>query len=172
MSTIFRKTAKGVTEIETRQHRLTPRVRNALILVDGKRDVSALKVLMPQLLEEALQALLDQGFVEIIGESAAPSPSRAAPVARSESRPMPMDGGPSTVAPSLPASGPSFTVRQRTAVRDLNDTVGPMAESLAIRMERARDEADLRALVQMAVQLIGNARGRSAAEGYATRHRF
>ena len=45
MSIIFRKTAKGISEIETREHRLTPRVRNALILVDGRRDLAALKML-------------------------------------------------------------------------------------------------------------------------------
>lgn len=172
MSTIFRKTAKGATEIETRQHRLLPRVRNALILVDGRRDVAALKVLMPQQLDEALQALLDQGFIEVIGETAAPQPPRAAPAAPAETRVPQLTDEPAAAAPAAPQAGPPFAVRQRTAVRELNDAIGPMAESLAIRMERARDEADLRPLVQMAVQLIGNSRGRSAAEGYATRHRF
>ena len=63
-----------------------------------------------------------------------------------------------------------FNVRQRAAVRDLNDAIGPAAESLAIRMERARHEDDLRPLLQTAVQLIGNARGRSLADAYAKRH--
>lgn len=63
-----------------------------------------------------------------------------------------------------------FNVRQRAAVRDLSDAIGPMAESLAIRMERARHEDDLRPLVQTAVQLIGNTRGRSVADAYARRH--
>ena len=69
-------------------------------------------------------------------------------------------------------SGASFTTRQRTAVRALHDAIGPIAEPLAIRMERARNETELRPLVQMAVQLIGDARGHAAAEAYATRHGF
>ena len=37
MSTIFRKTAKGTSEVETRANRLPPRLRAALILVDGRQ---------------------------------------------------------------------------------------------------------------------------------------
>ena len=36
MATIYRKTAKGVREIETRATKLAPRFRSLLILVDGK----------------------------------------------------------------------------------------------------------------------------------------
>ncbi len=38
MATIYRKTAKGHSEIETRAHRLAPRLRSALIMVDGRRS--------------------------------------------------------------------------------------------------------------------------------------
>ena len=69
MSIIFRKTAKGVAEIETREHRLPPRVRNALILVDGKRDVAALKGLMPLQVDESLATLLEQAFIRPISSS-------------------------------------------------------------------------------------------------------
>jgi hypothetical protein len=37
-------------------------------------------------------------------------------------------------------------------------------------MERARDMDELRPLIQMAAQIIGNVRGRAAAEAYAARH--
>jgi WD40 repeat protein len=40
MPTIYRKTAKGQSEIETRVHRLAPRFRSLLILVDGRRIAS------------------------------------------------------------------------------------------------------------------------------------
>ena len=36
MSTVYRKTAKGQAEIDTRAYRLLPRLRQALILVDGR----------------------------------------------------------------------------------------------------------------------------------------
>jgi hypothetical protein len=37
MATIYRKTAKGHSEIETCAARLPPRLRSALILIDGRR---------------------------------------------------------------------------------------------------------------------------------------
>ncbi len=170
MSIIYRKTAKGVHEIETREFRLTPRVRNALILVDGKRDVAALQALMPQQVDGTLEILLEQNFIEVIGETLESPPGRAAVEARNRTSAAPVALPPPTAAPQPATSAVPFAQRQRSAVRDLNDAVGPMAESLAIRMERARDDADLRVLVQMAVQMIGNARGRSAAASYAQRH--
>jgi hypothetical protein len=167
MSIIFRKTAKGVIEIETREHRLPPRVRNALILVDGKRDVAALKVLMPQQVDGTLETLLEQAFIEVVGESVAASSSRALPDANARASTGPVANAQTAALPASSTSDPSFATRQRAAVRDFNNAIGPMGESLAIRMERARDESELRPLVQMAVQLIANARGRSAAEAYA-----
>jgi len=178
MPTIFRKTAKGVHEIETREYRLPPRVRNALILVDGKRDVVALQTLIPQQVDATLELLFEQAFIEVVGESVAAAPARPADPGRVQNMAAP-------VAPSAPAAEPvaapaaepvaappavPFNQRQRAAVRDLNDAVGPMAEALAIRMERARADAELQPLLQAAVQLIGNARGRAAAEAYARRH--
>jgi hypothetical protein len=172
MSIIFRKTTKGVHEIETREHRLPPRVRNALILVDGKRDVATLKALMPQQVDGTLELLLEQAYIEVVEGVAATSALRAAPETGVRTSAAPAATAPTMAAPAASTPVPSLATRQRTAVRELNDAMGPMGESLAIRMERARDEAELRPLVQMAVQLIGNARGRSAAEAYAKRHGF
>ena len=70
-------------------------------------------------------------------------------------------------APSQPAL--DFEARRRAAVRGLNDQLGPRAETLAIKMERARTAEELRPLLATAVQLIGNARGRAAADDYAAR---
>jgi hypothetical protein len=170
MSTIFRKTAKGVSEIETREHRLPPRVRNALILVDGKRDLASLKVLMPQEVDESLQTLLERAFIEVAGESVVASTLRAMPIAGARTMARSVADAQAAVSPAAPTSGPSFATRQRTAVRELHDAVGPIGEALAIRMERARDAAELLPLVRSAVQLIDNARGRSSAAAYAARH--
>ena len=38
MATVYRKTDKGRNEIETRANRLLPRLRSALIVVDGQRN--------------------------------------------------------------------------------------------------------------------------------------
>ncbi|MDP3085766.1 MAG: hypothetical protein Q8N44_19040, partial [Rubrivivax sp.] len=66
MATIYRKTAKGLTEIATREHRLTPRLRSALIVTDGKRNDAELRALISQQADETLASLLEQGFIEAV----------------------------------------------------------------------------------------------------------
>ena len=153
MPIIYRKSAKGVAEIETRAHRLPPRMRSTLILVDGKRDDEDLKSLVAQQAAETLQALLDQGFIEAVGETMRPVPVPAPPVA----------AAPYALAPA------DFQALRRAAVRALNDAVGPPAESLAIRMERARDAAELQPLLAQAAKLMAGARGPAAAADFAAR---
>jgi len=153
MPTIFRKTAKGVTEIETRAHRLAPRMRSALIMVDGKRSDADLRPLIQQQPDETLAALAEQGFIEVL--AAAPDAVQAPRAA------------PAAAAPARPAA--DFEARRRAAVRGLNDQLGPLAETLAIKIERARTADELRPLLATAVQVIGNARGRGAAADYAAR---
>ena len=153
MPTIFRKTAKGVTEIETRAHRLAPRMRSALIMVDGKRSDADLRPLIQQQPDETLAALAEQGFIEVL--AAAPDAVQAPRAA------------PAAAAPAGPAA--DFEARRRAAVRGLNDQLGPLAETLAIKIERARTADELRPLLATAVQVIGNARGRGAAADYAAR---
>ena len=160
MPTIFRKTAKGVTEIETRAFRLAPRMRSALIMVDGKRSDADLRPLIQQQPDETLAALAEQGFIEVLARTPAPGQApRAAPA--SSAAPA------IAAAPARPAL--DFEAQRRAAVRVLNDQLGPGAETLAIRMERARTAEELRPLLATAAQLIANARGRAAGEAYAAR---
>jgi len=144
MPTIFRKTNKGLTEIGTREYRLAPRMRSALILVDGKRSDDDLRPLIQQQPDETLASLAEQGFIEVVATAPAPAPAPARP-------------------------GVDLETQRRAAVRALNDHLGPLAETLAIKMERARTADELRPLLAAAVQLIGNARGRAAADAYAAR---
>jgi hypothetical protein len=156
MPIIFRKTAKGISEIETRAHRLPPRLRSTLILVNGKRDSADLKLLISQQGEETLQALVDQGFIEAVGETVHAAPPAAPPVAAAP-------------AAAYAAATPDFVTLRRDAVRALNDALGPAAESLAIRMEKSHDETELRPLLTQAAKLVAGARGQAAAEAFAAR---
>ncbi|RVU43418.1 hypothetical protein [Rubrivivax rivuli] len=155
MPTRFRKTAKGLAEIETRAHRLSPRLRALLIMVDGKRDLAALEALMPQQAEAALAELTSQGFIEASGESAAAAPTPATV--------------PAQPAPPPPSPAADFEKLRREAVRALNDLAGPAAETVALRMEKARNTDELRPLIAQAAQTVANMRGRAAAEAYAAR---
>jgi hypothetical protein len=158
MAITYRKSSKGVSEIETRAHRLAPRLRSALIVVDGRRNATELYKLIPQQAEETLASLLEQGFIEAVAEkpaaaAAAPPAAAPAPAARPVPRP----------------AGADFETRRRDAVRRLTDLVGPMGEALAMRMERSRSADELRPILALASQIIANTRGRQPAADYAAR---
>lgn len=154
MSITYAKTADGQNEIETRARRISPRLRSALILVDGKRNDEELGRLIQQS-EETLQALLEAGLIEVVARSAPKAAAR---------EPVPAPEAP----PAAPELSPAdFEARRREAVRAINDLLGPQAEALAIRLERATDTAQLREALERAVAYIANARGGGAAAQFA-----
>jgi hypothetical protein len=179
MPTIFRKTAQGVTEIETRRYRLAPRMRSMLILVDGRRDSADLAQLITQQAEETLETLSSQGFIEAVGETLPAaalattaddelgSASRPAPLAQSLLRNQPLNSAPTPAPRSEPP--PDMNALRRSAIRDLTDQLGPSADSLAVRMERAKSISELQPLLSQAAQLIRAARGHEAAGRFSER---
>lgn len=154
MATIYTKTAAGQNEIDTRSRRIPPRARTLLILVDGKRSDEELFKLVADG-PAVLQTLVDAALVEAVGRPAEPAraaaPAKAAPEA---------DHKPATA--DLPT-------RRRDAVRAVTDLLGPAAETLALRIERANDEDELRVALERAVAYIANARGGGAAAQFASR---
>jgi hypothetical protein len=159
MAHIYRKTAKGAAEIETRAHRLTPRMRSALILVDGRRSEDELRALVQYQADETIDGLVSQGFIEVAGV-AAPKPAPA---------PAPPPAAAPVAAPPRPAPVIDIKTLCRDAVRELSHQVGPMAEALAIRMERAKTYDELRPLLNSAAQVIDNTRGTTASNAFRSR---
>lgn len=154
MATTYCKTAKGVTEIETRAFRLTPRLRSTLILLDGKRTLDELRTLVSQGLDENLEALHQGGFIEAVAVPDPVRPQRSAPAPR-----------------PAPPAGPSadFLAARREVLRTINEQLGPVAESLAIKMERTTSEAEFRPLLATAAQLLFQVRGAQAAQAFRAR---
>lgn len=155
MATVYRKTDKGQAEIETRAHRLVPRLRTALILVDGKRSSDELAGLIANEPVQTLQTLLEQGFIEAF--EVAPPRSTPKPVAAPEP------------APPLEPVGDSRALerRKRDAVRFLTDQIGPMAEAIGVRIEKTTNWTDLLAAMQVAQQILQNTRGSGTAGEFA-----
>lgn len=72
MTTVFAKTRKGQEEIDLRGGSLGPRARRLLILFDGKRDIDALRAMMPDpKFDETFELLVAGGFVAAPGAAAA-----------------------------------------------------------------------------------------------------
>jgi len=162
MSTIYRKTPSGQDEIETRARRLPPRLRTALILVDGKRTEDELRQMIAQQADETLAALIEQGLIEV---SEAPA-TKPRPVATSAA---PAVAAPTALAPPPPAAARPFEQVRRDSVRHFTDLVGPMAEALAIKMEKARNIDELKPLLELARQIIANSRGSAAAAEFTAK---
>lgn len=63
---LFHKTAKGIEEMEKRNHGLGPKVRRILIMIDGKRSVDALREMIPaDDLMHTIGMLEEDGFIEV-----------------------------------------------------------------------------------------------------------
>lgn len=138
MGTVYRKTDKGQTEIATRVHRLVPRLRSALILVDGKRSEEELGKLILPPADGVLASLLSDGFIEAVG--GAPESAAAAPAAASAA---------STPAPALPATL-SVDETRRRAARWLTDRLGPYGDPLTMRIEKVKTADEMRAALELA----------------------
>jgi hypothetical protein len=146
---VYCKTDKGQSEIQTRAHRLAPRARQALILVDGKRDEDMLSSLIPGEAVHILGDLLSEGFIEVTHE-------------------LPMVASRPSAVSQTPRA-PSFDAMRRDIVRALTDSLGPAAEPTAIRIEKTKSMADLGPAIGQAVQLVRAIRGDSAANAFASR---
>jgi ribosomal protein L12E/L44/L45/RPP1/RPP2 len=157
MTRILRKTDKGVDEIATRANRLVPRLRTALILVDGTRNEAELGTLIKQNARETIEELLTLGYVEVASVVEAPAKKAAdEPTAKKASS-------------EAASSEKGFAAFRNEAVRAFNDLTGPAGEVLAMKMEKATSRDELAPLLQMAFQIIGNSRGNQAATEFKAR---
>lgn len=150
MGTIYRKTEKGQAEIATRQFKLVPRLRSALILIDGKRNDEELRKLIAAQPEETLQALQDEGFIEV----AVVTPDK--PAARSAAA--------AAAAPA--ASGPEARTPEesrRRAVRWIADRMGPLGDMVNMRIEAAKSPDELQAALLSARNVIRDQLGAARA---------
>jgi hypothetical protein len=165
MSTIYRKTAKGQAEIETRGHRLPPRLRGALILVDGHRSEADLAKLIPVDPQATLATLLAEGFIDVFAILAERPPLTTVDV------PLPgPDSGPIPLSPAAAAAATaSIDSIKRDTVRFLNDKLGPTGESLAIRIERTKTMTELMPLLAQATQTLRSFGGAAVSEEFVAR---
>jgi hypothetical protein len=167
MATVYRKTAKGVDEIATRANRLAPRLRSALILVDGARSDADLSKLILQQPAETLQELLAQAFIEVAGTvEERPRVSRPAPL---NSRPAPLDRLPPDKPADRQADKSNFATYRSGVLRAFNDLTGPTGEGLAMKMEKTQSREELAPLMETAYRIIANAHGSEKANEFKAR---
>lgn len=181
--TVYRKTAKGSAEIERRQHGLSIKLRSVLIMVDGRRDDGELRPLVGAHFDSLIDALVVGEFVEAVtvtegpaagGTHAAAPAARALPPVSAGLAPLSSlsPSAATAMAPPAPSAATgvaTFLVRRRDAVKQLHDLLGPSADPLTVRVERASTEAELLPLLQLARHLIASARGPESARVWQQR---
>lgn len=168
MATIYRKTEKGQSEVSTRQHNLTLKLRSALIMVDGRRTDEDLLRMIPGNAMELLQGLLADGFIETAGVTGARAPVAAA----AERQAQAAAEAPATAdtIPVMPEpAGPALAALRSQAVRFLTEQLGPMSDDVNLRIEKARAWQDLKPLLAMGVRILRDHRGPGTADAFKGR---
>ncbi len=173
MVTVYRKSAKGQLEIETRVNRLHPRLRTVLILIDGRRNDDELRSLIQVDADATLLGLLEGGYIEVspgpAEAAASPPPPVKAPVAGpapAAPHAMPTRTAPAPAPGGVSAAG--LAERRRLAVRHLTDRLGPVAEPVSLRIEKARNWEEQRAALELGQRLLQTAKGGNAAAEFAS----
>ncbi len=159
--TTYKKTAKGLEEMATRAYRLAARERSILVLVDGKSTGAELIAKGRSFgdSEAFVNRLLEAGFIEPAGDGSASSASgRPAP----PDRMPPLPGSAAAAAPSTASLKDAINFARHF----LFETLGPDADTLAARIESARNGADLTAALEKGRDAIAAIAGRRKAELY------
>ena len=146
---VLAKTARGAEELKSRTHGLAQRLRSLLILIDGTSTAGDLLAKFGGIPEvkAGLQALVDQGFVEI----------RAAPPA-------------APAAPAAAAAPPQTRPQAMSALtRMLHDAIGPDADVLTGRLEKARTRAEFVAAVERCTETLEALAGKARAQTFGAR---
>lgn len=149
MSTIYRKTEQGRTEIATRAQRLAPRLRQALILIDGKCSDDELRKLIPAPADDILHALLEQGYIEVISVTAVHVVLPA-----------------KEVRPPVNAVVLTLGETRQRAVRWMSSHLGPYADSMNLRVEKAKTPEALQAALALAGNVVRQQLGEAKAQEF------
>lgn len=161
-SLVYAKTPKGVAEVAARSAQLAMTTRRVLIMIDGRRTVDELAVLLrPGEIDAVMTQLEGLGLIQ------RNSPSHAIDVPTVAGREL--DAMPPTTqgAPVSDDANPmTLEEAKRRAVRELTDRLGPEAEGLAIRIENCRTIEDFRERVREAERFVTAALGAAAAADY------
>lgn len=154
-SLVFQKTEAGVAEMGTPSLGLSPKLRRALIVVDGIRTVGELAAAFrPGEVEAILMDLQARGLVTLTGGVV------AAPRAKAET----------PAAPAAPAGGSTaerFEQVRRDAMRVVSHRLGPNGDALALRIERCRTPEELRTALREAEKIVASFLGAEAGKAFA-----
>lgn len=155
---IYQKTLKGSEAIANRHAGLAPKLRSLLIMVDGKRTYAELTAMAAALGDpERLSELEAEGLVEPASEEAGTLPAALEPAAQQTD---------SEIVIETPQRAANLAQAQRFSSHLLEHTLGPMAEPLCIKIEKAGNLADFVAAIKRAREIVREIKGNAEAERF------
>jgi len=157
---IYAKTPKGVAEVAARSMQLSMTTRRVLIMMDGKRTVDELSQLVRPGEIDAIISQLEAGG--LIGRTNVGVPLDVPTVNGRE----PDVELPAASGGAIDDNPITLEEAKRRAVRELNDRLGPDAESMAIRLEHCRTIEQFRQQMREAERFVAAALGPAAAQEY------
>jgi len=130
LQTIFKKTEKGMQALKVRDHALSFKLRNLLIMVDGNKSVEQLSRVTTSGADalEHMNLLLEQELVQIVSTPVnlvASNSAQTAPASAAE---------PTAEA----ATAPTLQSAIKRATKALIDVLGPHAENLCVQIEKCK----------------------------------
>jgi hypothetical protein len=139
-SLVFQKTEAGAAEMATPALGLPPKLRRALIVVDGMKSVSDLAPMFrPGEVEPILMDLQARGLVTLTGGVVAEAADRTG----------------AGEAPGV-ITADVFEEVRRQAMREVSHRLGPNGDALALKIERCRTPEDLRVALREAEKILAS----------------
>lgn len=151
MTDAISKTPKGVEEIAKRTFGLNLKMRQLLILIDGKRGLAELEKMVPTLdVRGSIVELINEGFVhseEIVAPQTIVNNNSEIPAL--------------AIAPvigvAVNAKNAQEVVRRTSTL--ITNTLGPNGNDFALRIERCKTLEELRELVPQMFAVVEGTRG-------------
>jgi len=172
-ASVYDKTEKGREEITTRKYQLASRLRTLLVMIDGKQTAAEImkKVAALGLTEQNLQELLEQEFIieiatqvdidlDITEPSTPVNSSEPGPITRAKSQ-----------EPEIPAmtDAERFQALYNFYNETIKSAIGLRGYGLQLKVERAGNIDDFRALRQAYVEAVQKAKGPEMARSLSDR---
>lgn len=171
-ASVYDKTEKGREEITTRKYQLASRLRTLLVMIDGKQAAAEImkKVTALGLTEQNLQELLEQEFIieiRIQTDATPDTPGAQTPVSIAENTAI------AAVTPEPATQTMTDAERFQALYNFYNETIksaiGLRGYGLQLKVERAGNIDDFRALRQAYVEAVQKAKGPEMARSLSDR---
>ena len=171
LSYTYDKTEKGREEIATRKHQLANRLRTLLVMVDGKQSAAQLlkKLTAIGLNETSLKELIDLGFIAATAPIESATENQADDVNASLENHDDLSAAKATEDTLEKTEAEQFESLYSFFNETIKSALGLRGIPLQLKVERARNIDDLKALRQPYLEAVLKSKGREIARSLRDR---